>query len=57
MSYASFCYDVVCLCVDCFFVRCVWFVIYCAAWSALVCVGACVCVCDVVCLCVLCSVA
>ena len=57
MSSASFCYDVVCSCVDCVCLVClrVLFVIYCVAWSAFVCVGACVCVCDAVCLRVLCS--
>ena len=46
MSYASFCYDGVCLCVDCFCLMClrVLFVMYCVAWSACVCVDDCVCV-------------
>ena len=54
MSYASFCCDVVCLCVDCFFCvmcLCVLCVMYCVAWSEFVRVGACVCVFGVVCLC------
>ena len=51
MSYAPFCSDGVCLCVDCFCLMrlCALCVIYCVAWSACVCLDACVCVCDVVC--------
>ena len=58
MSYASLCYDVVCLCVECFCLMsaCVLVVIYCVAWFVFVCVGACVLgVCGVVWLCALCS--
>ena len=56
MSYDSFCYDVVCLCVDCFSLvsLCVLFVMYSVAWSAFclwvlafVSVMLCVCVCCV----------
>ena len=52
MSYASVCYDVVCLWVDCFFLVSVC-VFVCDVLCGVVCflfVGACVCVCDAVCL-------
>ena len=58
MSYASVCYDVVCLRVDCLCLMCLCGLLeaYCVASYVFVCVGACACVCDVVCLCMLCSV-